>query len=117
MLDVHDVESSDFERQERGSQIASRGSFGIPYRCLLPQGVSGMLMAGRCVSGSREAQSSFRVMGPCMAMGQAAGTAAAIAVMERIEPRDVDVTLLRRRLTDDAQIVDALERIEASHVP
>ena len=50
-----------------------------PYGCLIPLGINNMLIAGRCISSTREAHSSARVMGTCMATGQAAGTAAAIS--------------------------------------
>ncbi|HLA83645.1 MAG TPA: FAD-dependent oxidoreductase, partial [Thermoguttaceae bacterium] len=49
----------------------------IPYRCLAPREVEGLLVAGRCISGTHEAHASYRVMATCMAIGQAAGTAAA----------------------------------------
>ena len=52
---------------------------GIPYRTLIPQQVVNVLVAGRCFSASHDAHASVRSMAQCMAMGQAAGTAAAIA--------------------------------------
>ena len=58
----------------------------IPYRCLLPQGVENLLVAGRCISGSHEAHASYRVTGVCMALGQAAGLAAAWAARENAQP-------------------------------
>jgi len=58
----------------------------IPYRCLLPRDVQGLLFAGRCISGSHEAHASYRVTGTCMAMGQAAGLAAAWAAREGTTP-------------------------------
>ncbi|MBQ2916231.1 MAG: FAD-dependent oxidoreductase [Clostridia bacterium] len=51
----------------------------IPYRCLLPLDVSNLIMAGRCISCEREVLGPIRVMGPCLAMGEAAGIAAKIA--------------------------------------
>ena len=62
-----------------GSTSASRGVYGIPYRCLLPGGIDGLLVAGRCFSSTHDAHASARSMATCMAMGQAAGTAAAMA--------------------------------------
>lgn len=73
-------------------------SYGIPYRCLITKGVDGLLVAGRCASATHVAQASIRVTGPCMTMGQAAGTAAAIAVREKVSPRKIDVVLLRQIL-------------------
>jgi hypothetical protein len=72
--------------------------YGIPYRCLLPRGIDGLLVAGRCFSASHDAHASARSMATCMAMGQAAGTAAALAASAGNLPRAVDVAELRRRL-------------------
>jgi hypothetical protein len=70
----------------------------VPYRCLLPQRVENLLVAGRCLSATREGFASVRVIGPCMGEGQAAATAIAIA-RERGEPvAAVDSGELRRRL-------------------
>lgn len=73
-------------------------TYGIPYRCLLPQGVEGLLVAGRCLSADHDAHASVRSMGQCMAMGQAAGTAAALAVRSGSAPRDVGIADLQARL-------------------
>jgi hypothetical protein len=70
----------------------------IPYRCLVPKGVDGLLVCGRCISGTHEAHASYRVTGTCMAMGQAVGLAAANAVQQTIAPREVDGVWLRRAL-------------------
>jgi hypothetical protein len=70
----------------------------IPYRCLLPRGIEGLLTAGRCISGSHVAHASYRVTGTCMGMGQAAGVAAAWAAAEGIVPRAIPGAELRRRL-------------------
>ena len=63
--------------------VAHGGVYGIPYRCLIPAGIDGLLVAGRCFSSSHDAHASARSMATCMAMGQAAGTAAAMAVRPR----------------------------------
>jgi choline dehydrogenase-like flavoprotein len=70
----------------------------IPYRCLLPKGLEGILMAGRCVSASQAALGAVRGMGTRMEMGQAAGVAAALAVANRCAPRRVDVGRIQERL-------------------
>lgn len=72
----------------------------IPYRCLVPQGVDGLLTCGRCISGTHEAHASYRVTGTCMAMGQAAGLAAAKAVRSSACPREVDGVWLRQALAE-----------------
>ena len=75
--------------------------YGVPYRCLVPQKVDGLLVAGRCVSATSVGAAAIRVMPPCMAMGQAAGTAAALAVKSGVSPRKVDVGALVAKLKSD----------------
>jgi hypothetical protein len=79
----------------------SRGFNQLPYRMIVPKGVDNMLIAGRCASMTHEGQSSARVSGSCFIMGQAAGTAADIALGAGITPREVDVPTLQRRLESD----------------
>ena len=74
-------------------------AYGIPYRSLLPRGVEGLLVAGRCFSATHDAHASARSMATCMAMGQAAGTAAALAAAT--VPRDLGPEHLRARLAAD----------------
>ena len=73
-------------------------TYDIPYRALLPQVVDGLLVAGRCLSASHDAHASVRSIGQCLAMGQAAGAAAALAVAGGHTPRTVPTALLRERL-------------------
>ena len=75
--------------------------YGIPYRSLLPRGVEQLLIAGRCVSADSTAAGAIRVMPPCMGMGQAAGTAAAMAVKGNTTVRKVDTQDLRRVLKEN----------------
>src|SRR5262249_19051136 len=79
----------------------------IPYRCLVPKDVDGLLVAGRCVSASREALGAIRQTAPAMAMGQAAGTAAALSVLTQCVPRALSTELLRNELRKAAVILDA----------
>jgi hypothetical protein len=89
----------------RWEYIPDSRTYGIPYRCLVPQTVEGLLVAGRCLSATFDAHASVRSMGQCMAMGQAAGTAAALAVRAGVAPRAVDVAALRSTLTGAGAIV------------
>jgi hypothetical protein len=75
--------------------------YGVPYGTMVPEGKNGLLVAGRCFSATSEAAGAVRVMPPCMCMGQAAGTAAAIAVMDQKNPAEVDVKKLRGQLRKD----------------
>lgn len=75
--------------------------YGVPYRSLLPKGVEQLLIAGRCVSADSTASGAIRVMPPCMDMGQAAGTAAALAVKEGCSVRQINTSLLQHILKDN----------------
>lgn len=73
----------------------------IPFRCQVPREVDGLLVAGRCVSCDHPAQGSLRVIPTCVYLGEAAGTAAAWAVEDDIEPREVDGARLKRVLNEE----------------
>jgi len=73
-------------------------AYDIPLRCLLPRAVDNLLVAGRCISGTHEAHSSYRVMPIVMATGQAAGICAALAARKGRAPRDLDVREVQREL-------------------
>ena len=77
---------------------ASRGFNHLPYRSLLPHGVSNLLVAGRCASMTHEGQSAARVSGACFVMGEAAGTAAHLALAEGKNPADIRVERLQETL-------------------
>ena len=64
--------------------------YGVSYRCLVAKGIENLLLAGRCLSGEPAAAGAVRVMPPCMAMGQAAGTAAALCLKDGSTPRSLD---------------------------
>src|SRR5690606_20881189 len=73
-------------------------AYDLPLRCLLPQGVENLMVAGRCLSGTHEAHSSYRVMPIVMATGQAAGICAAIAAATGRGPRAVRASEVQREL-------------------
>ncbi len=76
-------------------------SYEIPYGCLVPESVDGLLVAGRCISTTHEALASTRLTPTVMTLGQAAGTAAAQCVAGGARPRDCDATALRAQLVAD----------------
>lgn len=76
-------------------------SYTIPYRSLLPQNVDNLLVAGRSISSTHEAQSSIRIMPCCMVTGQAAGTAAALSAKDNSNPADIDIKILQDILIKD----------------
>jgi hypothetical protein len=73
-------------------------AYDIPLRCLLPRGAEGLLVAGRCISGTHEAHSSYRVMPIVMATGHAAGVCAALAARSGAVPRMVRAREVQREL-------------------
>lgn len=86
--------------------IKNGDAYAVPYRVLLPQKVDNLLVAGRCISATRKALGAIRVMPPCFAMGQAAGTAAAICVQKGIAPENVSIPELQQTLRGDGVILD-----------
>jgi hypothetical protein len=79
----------------------ARGFNHLPYRMIVPRGVDNLFTAGRCASMTHEGHSAARVTGACFVMGQAAGTAADLALKAGVSARDVDVPELQRRLEAD----------------
>lgn len=89
--------------------VRDGGSYDIPWGCLIAHGVSNVVAAGRILSSDREANGSARVMGPCLAMGQAAGTAALMLLSTQEQNSDfkqLDVQVLRSKLREQGAILD-----------
>ena len=78
----------------------------IPYRCLLPVGISNLIAVGRCIGVEREALGVVRVMGPCLAMGECAGIAAKLALSAENDFTAVDTAALRDHIVAHGGIVD-----------
>lgn len=72
--------------------------YDIPYRCLVPKKVDGLLVAGRCISSEQQPYESHRAMAPVMAIGQAAGAAAALCAKGGCQPRELSITALQNLL-------------------
>ncbi|MDD5350437.1 MAG: FAD-dependent oxidoreductase [Chthoniobacteraceae bacterium] len=108
-IDVHHsadkIADSITERREPITNAVYYGpgeSHGIPYRCLVPKKLQNVLVAGRSISCERAVQGSVRVMPVCLAMGEAAGMAAAHAVQSHCgDVRAVDTARLRHRLQEE----------------
>jgi hypothetical protein len=77
----------------------------IPYRSLVPKELDGLLATGRCISADPAGMAGARVMGTCLALGEAAGTAAGMCVKADVPPRNLDAADLRRTLTDNGALV------------
>src|ERR1700677_1189285 len=83
----------------------SRGFNELPYRMLTPDGLDNLLVAGRCASMTHDGQSAARVSGACFAMGEAAGTAAALALDGNATPRDIAVENLQQQLKQQGAFI------------
>jgi len=88
----------------RWEYLPAGATYDIPFRSLIPQTIANVLTAGRCLSATHDAHASVRSMGQCMAMGQAAGTAAALALRTNSIVRDVPVPQLQQQLRSDGAL-------------
>ena len=79
--------------------------FEIPYRSLVPEGLDNLLLAGRMLGTTQEAYSATRVMGTGIATGQAAGTAAALAIKKRTGARQVNISELKETLRSQSVVI------------
>ncbi|MGM0882481.1 MAG: FAD-dependent oxidoreductase [Bacillota bacterium] len=95
-IDIHDPSG----KGVTAAWVKGDGAYDIPYRCLLPQKINNLLSAGRCISTTHEALATTRLTPSCMATGQAAGTAAGIAVQHGIAPHEINVKELQARLLE-----------------
>jgi len=89
-VDIHGQKSKIYE--------VPNGPYGIPYRCLLPQGIDNLFIASRAASFSHIAASSCRLSRTMMTLGQVAGTAAAMCARQKVPPRQVDIPQLQTHL-------------------
>jgi hypothetical protein len=86
------------ESGEKQTWIKLERPYQIPYRCLQAKVNDNLLIAGRCISTDHIAQASIRNVSCCFATGQAAGTAAALAIAKRVKLKELDVKLLQEAL-------------------
>lgn len=99
--------------EKRVAHYAKGESHGIPYRCLTPRGLKNVLIAGRSISCERMVHGSIRVMPVCLAMGEAAGAAAAMAVAEcDADIHSVNTDRLRDLLRGHAAYLPEIETAE-----
>lgn len=92
-IDIHNADDT-------GQNLLVVPRYEIPYRALIPKGIEGLLVAGRCISGTHEAMASYRVTGPCAQMGEAAGYACAQSAKTGTPLRKVDVSEIKNHLYD-----------------
>jgi len=93
------INKEDLAQRTRFADAVARGrDYTTPYRAMLPKNVENLLVAGRHYSATPAAQKISREIPPCMAMGEAAGMAAAMALDRGVRVRDIDVPLLQKML-------------------
>ncbi len=90
-VDIHDPSGSKGYQAGGSTWIKPKGPYDIPFRCLVPRNLDGLVMTGRNISASHEAHGSLRVQGTAFAIGHGSGVAAAVAALAGVAPRDVDV--------------------------
>ena len=96
-VDFHGSQKSDGSYDGK-YYVAGDDPMQVPYRCLQAKQVNNLLVAGRCVSADQLTHSAIRVMPPCFAMGEAAGTAAAMAIKAGALVKEIDIKELQATL-------------------
>ncbi|MHC4872073.1 MAG: FAD-dependent oxidoreductase [Planctomycetota bacterium] len=103
-MDFHDSPPGTtvpYTMEEKLQGIPPKGDwYEIPYRCLIPEKIKALLTAGRCISVDRSGQASMRVKPTCMFTGEAAGTAAVLAVNSGILPHELDGSKVREKMKE-----------------
>lgn len=99
-IDIHNPDgASGYTKMGKGgSWTPLKDSYDIPYRCLVPAHINGLVLSGRCISGTSEAHGSYRTQGGIMGIGQSSGAAAALCALNKKEPRELDYKLLQETL-------------------
>lgn len=105
-IDLHDAEGVK-PRQLKSGVVPT-----VPLGALIPKGSRNIIVAGRCISSDRLANSALRVQASCMAMGQAAGAAAALAVFHKCTPGRVPYSDLCAILREHGAIIPAIDQPE-----
>jgi ribulose 1,5-bisphosphate synthetase/thiazole synthase len=100
-IDIHDPTGKGVQAND----IEGDGSYGIPYRCLVPKLIENLLVAGRCISTTHEALATTRLTPSAMATGQAAGTAAALSINDHVAPKDLDIKKLQAILVENGVVI------------
>ncbi len=100
-FDIHNIEGAGLDKNGAQKHFHSKGPYTVPYRACVPEKIEGLLLAGRCISGTHKAHSNFRIMTVCTGIGQGCGTAAAVAIRDGVSERDVDIKKVQEQLIAD----------------
>ena len=94
-FDVHNLTGASLDKTGVQHGWKQKNDYTIPYGCLLPKNVEGLLLSGRNISGSHMAHSNFRIMSVCIALGEAAGVAASLSIKQNKKLRDINIKELQ----------------------
>jgi len=89
-FDVHNITGAGLDKTGCQDKFTQKNGYTIPYGCLVPKKVDGLLLSGRNISGTHMAHSNFRAMPICMGIGEAAGVSAALSVKQNKQVRSID---------------------------
>lgn len=94
-FDVHNITGAGLDKTGVQKEFSQENGYTIPYGCLVPEKVDGLLLSGRNISGTHMAHSNFRAMPICVGIGEACGAAAALSVKQRNNLRDIDAEIIQ----------------------
>lgn len=97
-FDVHNITGSGLDETGVQKYFSQDKGYTIPYRCLIPEVKENLLLCGRNISGTHMAHSNFRVMPICVGIGEAAGTAASVSVLEGCRLNDIPAEKIREAI-------------------
>ena len=97
-FDVHNITGAGLDKTGVQEKFTQNKGYTIPYGCLVPEKIDGLLLSGRNISGTHMAHSNFRAMPICVGIGEAGGIAASIAVKKKIQVRDVMAAEIQKEL-------------------
>ena len=100
-FDIHNIKGAGLDKNGAQRDFQSKGYYTIPYRACVPEKIDGLLLSGRNISGTHKAHSNYRVMGICLNIGVGVGTAAAVAIRNNTELRDVNIREVQQILLDN----------------
>ena len=104
-FDIHNVKGPGLDEHGVQENFHSKGVYTIPLRACIPVRIKSPALAGRNISGTHLAHSNYRVMTICLNMGYGVGTAAAIALRDGVQIRDVDIVKVQKRLNEDGVVL------------
>jgi len=109
-IDIHNPKGTGiiYGNNQKTISYPKGGWNDIPYRALYSSAVKNLLVAGKCVSSTHEAHAAIRIMASCIAMGQAAGTAAGLSIKNSSNVCDVEVNVLRNKLVEDGALITGI---------